>query len=63
MSIINFLIHQVVGAEADDTEAEFIRNLCEKKSVTGDNLLALLSPIIVEVSFSLIIFMTIEKQS
>jgi len=62
MSIINFLIHQVVGAEADDTEAEFIRNLCEKKSVTGDNLLALLSPIIVEVSFSLIIFMPIKKQ-
>ena len=49
-------MHQVVGAEADDTEAEFIRNLCEKKSVTGDNLLALLSPIIVEVTIYSITF-------
>ena len=55
-------MHQVVGAEADDTEAEFIRNLCEKKSVSGDNLLALLSPIIVEVSIYPIIFMLIVNK-
>ncbi len=42
----------MVGAEADDTEAEFIRGLCEKRTVSGDNLLAVLSPIIVEVCTS-----------
>ena len=46
-----FHYFQVVGAEADDTEAEFIRNICEKKTVTGDNLLALLYPIIAEVTW------------
>jgi condensin complex subunit 1 len=39
----------VVGAEADDTEGEFIRSLCEKRIVSGDNLLAQLAPVISEV--------------
>ncbi|XP_063220920.1 condensin complex subunit 1 [Bacillus rossius redtenbacheri] len=30
----------VVGAVADDQEAEFIRNVCEKELVTGDNMLS-----------------------
>ena len=42
----------MVGAEADDTETEYIRNLCDKRTVSGDNLLAQLSPIIVEVCSS-----------
>ena len=40
---------EVVGAEADDTEAEFIRGICEKRSVTGDNLLSQLVPVISEI--------------
>lgn len=39
----------VVGAEADDAEAEYIRNVCEKELVTGTNLLALFAPSIIEV--------------
>ena len=39
----------VVGAEADDAEAEYIRNVCEKELVTGSNLLALFAPAIMEV--------------
>ena len=38
-----------VGAEADDAEAEYIRNVCEKEIVTGTNLLALFAPSIIEV--------------
>jgi hypothetical protein len=30
----------VVGAAADDQEAEYIRNICENDIVTGENLLA-----------------------
>lgn len=32
----------VVGAVADDQEAEYIRNICENDIVTGENLLAAL---------------------
>jgi hypothetical protein len=32
----------VVGAVADDQEAEYIRNVCENDVVTGENLLAAL---------------------
>ena len=37
-----------MGAEADDTEAEYIRSVCEKNTVTGDNLLALFAPLVIE---------------
>jgi len=39
-----------VGAEADDTEAEYIRSVCEKRTVTGDNL--------VSISIKLVVFVT-----
>jgi condensin complex subunit 1 len=32
----------VVGAVADDQEAEYIRNICENDIVTGESLLAAL---------------------
>ena len=32
----------LVGAVADDQEAEFIRNVCENDIVSGDGLLSLL---------------------
>jgi hypothetical protein len=38
-----------IGAEADDTEGEYIRNVCEKEVVTGGNLLGLFAPAITEV--------------
>ncbi|XP_071442798.1 condensin complex subunit 1-like [Hetaerina americana] len=39
----------VIGAVADDAEAEFIRNVCEMELVSGNNLLALLCPMVVMV--------------
>ena len=36
----------VVGAEADDAEAEFIRNVCEKEIMYGRTLLANITPLI-----------------
>ena len=36
----------VVGAEADDAEAEFIREICEKELMFGLNLLPALTPLI-----------------
>ena len=36
----------VVGAEADDAEAEYLRNVCENEVVTGENILAMFSPMI-----------------
>lgn len=39
----------VVGAEADDAEAEFIRSVCEKEIVTGNNLLGLFAPALIEI--------------
>merc|ERR1711997_1221889 len=39
----------VVGAEADDQEAEYIRSVCETEIVTGENLLALFTPAIIEI--------------
>ncbi len=38
-----------VGAEADDAEAEFIRNVCEKEVVSGENVLSMFVPMIREV--------------
>ncbi|XP_069703056.1 condensin complex subunit 1 [Periplaneta americana] len=39
----------VVGAVADDQEAEYILNVCENDIVTGENLLASLSPLLVTI--------------
>ncbi|PNF15628.1 hypothetical protein B7P43_G15860 [Cryptotermes secundus] len=39
----------VVGAVADDQEAEYIRNICENDIVTGESLLAALSPLVVTI--------------
>ena len=36
----------VVGAEADDAEAEFIRTVCEKEVLYGGSLLAAMCPLI-----------------
>jgi len=38
-----------VGAEADDAEAEFIRNVCEKEIMFGPTLLTALTPLILNV--------------
>ena len=45
---------EIVGAEADDAEAEFIRSVCEKEVVSSSgtaagNLLAAFAPVIVDV--------------
>ena len=42
----------VVGAEADDAEQDFIKSVCEKEIVTGENLLAQFAPIIVDICSS-----------
>jgi len=39
----------VVGAVADDAEAEYIREVCEKEVVTGDTLLKFLAPLILNI--------------
>eukprot|EP00794_Sanderia_malayensis_P003745 gene3745-4267_t len=39
----------VGGAAAEDVEAEFIRNICEKDLVTGDNLLAIFGPLLLAI--------------
>ncbi|XP_021926834.1 condensin complex subunit 1 isoform X2 [Zootermopsis nevadensis] len=39
----------VVGAVADDQEAEYIRNICENDIVSSENLLAALSPLVVTI--------------
>jgi len=39
----------VIGAEADDAEAEYIRSVCETEIVAGGNLLSLFTPAIIEV--------------
>ena len=39
----------VVGAEADDAEAEFIRNVCEKEIMYGSTLLATMTPLITSI--------------
>ncbi|KAG8236848.1 hypothetical protein J437_LFUL017213, partial [Ladona fulva] len=40
-------VDDIIGAVADDAEAEFIRNVCETELVTGSNLLSLLCPVVV----------------
>ncbi|XP_041377786.1 condensin complex subunit 1-like [Gigantopelta aegis] len=39
----------LAGAAAEDAEAEFIRKVCEQEIVTGDNLLSVLTPVLVSV--------------
>ncbi|KAF2368286.1 Condensin complex subunit 1 C-terminal [Trinorchestia longiramus] len=39
----------MMGAIADDMEAEYIRSVCDKEIVTGDNLLAAAVPLVVHV--------------
>ena len=39
----------VVGAEADDAEAEFIRTVCEKELLSGDTLLNHFTPLLVAI--------------
>ncbi|XP_022241936.1 condensin complex subunit 1-like [Limulus polyphemus] len=39
----------LTGAVADDTEAEYVCQVCDKEIVTGDNLLGLVRPLIVAV--------------
>ena len=39
----------IVGAEADDAEAEFIRNVCEKEILYGSTLLASMAPLVLAI--------------
>jgi len=39
----------VVGAEADDAEAEFIRSVCEKEILGGEGLLSAFTPLLVNI--------------
>ncbi len=41
-----------IGAEADDTEMEFIRNISETEIVNSENLLAAFVPLIVHICSS-----------
>ncbi|CAB4059480.1 YCS4 [Lepeophtheirus salmonis] len=43
---------ELVGAEGDDAETEFIRNICENETVTGGNLLSHFVPFIVSLCSS-----------
>ena len=40
---------EVVGAEADDLESEFIRNVCEKEVLAPDTLLSAFVPLVVHI--------------
>ena len=40
---------EVVGAEADDLESEFIRNVCEKEILAPDTLLSSFTPLVVHI--------------
>lgn len=42
----------VIGAQADDEEQDFIRSVCEKEILSGDNLLGLFSPLIKDICSS-----------
>ena len=42
----------IVGAQADDDEQDFIRSVCEKEIVSGENLLAQFAPLIIEICSS-----------
>ena len=42
----------VVGAQADDDEQEFIKNICEKEILSGDNLLGLFAPLLIDICSS-----------
>jgi condensin complex subunit 1 len=41
-----------IGAEADDAEVEFIRNVCETEVVNGDTLLDAFTPLVVHICSS-----------
>ena len=40
---------EIIGAEADDAEAEFIRSICEKDLLSPQNILGIFAPKIIEV--------------
>jgi len=42
----------VIGAEADDSEMEFVRNVCETEIVNGPSLLTAFTPLIVHICSS-----------
>ena len=42
----------VVGAQADDDEQEFIKNICEKELLSGDSLLGLFAPLLIDICSS-----------
>ena len=39
----------VIGAQADDEEQDFIRNVCEKETLSGENLLGMFAPLIIDI--------------
>ena len=42
----------VIGAQADDEEQDFIRNVCEKEVLSGENLLGMFAPLIIDICSS-----------
>ena len=42
----------VIGAQADDEEQDFIRKVCEQELLSGDNLLGLFAPLIKDICSS-----------
>ena len=42
----------VIGAQADDEEQDFIRSVCEKEILSGDNLLGMFAPLIKDICSS-----------
>ena len=42
----------VVGAQADDDEQEFIKNICEKELLSADSLLGLFAPLLIDICSS-----------
>ena len=42
----------IIGAQADDEEQDFIRNVCEKEILSEENLLGLFAPLIVDICSS-----------
>ena len=39
----------IIGAQADDEEQDFIRNVSEKEVLSGDNLLGMFAPLIIDI--------------
>ena len=42
----------VIGAQADDEEQDFIRNVCEKEVLSVENLLGMFAPLIKDICSS-----------